>query len=60
MYKVAVFVSGTFDLFNVFNIMAEQYQGGVFNSFLNSKKNGDFKCTCEQTLIATLRWFRGS
>ena len=36
--KVSAFVSGVFDLLNVF----QHYHRNVFNPFLNGKKNGDF------------------
>ena len=46
-FKVTVFVSGTFDLFNV---MCKQYHKNVFNPFLNGMKNSDPNGTCENTL----------
>ena len=46
--NVAVFMSGTFDLFNV---MCKQHHTTALNPFLNGTKNGDINGTCKWTFI---------
>ena len=45
--NVTVFVSGTFDLFN---IMCKQHHRTALNPFLNGTKNGDADGICKRSL----------
>ena len=45
--QVTVFMSGTFDLFD---IMCKQHHRTALNPFLNGTKNGDVDGTCKRSL----------
>ena len=51
---VTVFVSGTFDLFDV---MCKQHQKAALDPFLNGTKNGDIDGTCKRGLKFSWSYF---
>ena len=58
-----VCVSGTFNLFDVFNIVCEQHHRNSFNPLLNGQKNGEKTFTCEPglhnlTFSLQIKWKR--